>query len=65
MDHSKHNLVRNTMAQKSTFNRLSRKFMAFLRWQMNKANTTKNMHVKIVGRLMMKTIIGRFKVQDT
>ena len=39
--------------------------MTFMGWKMNKINTTKGMHVKIVRIMMIKTIIRRCKVQDT
>ena len=57
--------VQNAISHKCTFNRLNRKFMTFMGWQMDKTNTGKSMHVKIVGMMMIKTIIRRCKVQDT
>ena len=57
--------VRNAISHKCTFNRLSRKCMMFMEWQMDKTNTTKSMHVNVVGMMMIKTIIRRCKVQDT
>jgi hypothetical protein len=44
--------VRNTITEKYTFSRLSRKFVSFMRRQI-KANITKSMQIMIVMRLIM------------
>jgi hypothetical protein len=48
----------------SASNRASRQFVAFMRRQMNKTNTTKGMHVKI-ARMLIKTIIRSLKFHNT
>jgi hypothetical protein len=48
----------------SASNRVIRQFVAFMRRQMNKTNTTKGMHVKI-ARMLIKTIIRSLKFHNT
>jgi hypothetical protein len=57
--------VKNNITHKSASNKLSRHFIEFLRRQMNKTNTSKGMHVKIMRMLLIKMIVGSLKFQNT
>jgi len=57
--------VKNNITHKSASKKLSKHFIAFMRRQMNKINSSKGMHVKIMRMLLIKMIIRSLKFQNT